>query len=101
MNDPAAVYPDASLPDDRTVRLSQRLPRHGERSLQAAPDSPRAGDWQPCHHADLLKSAGYATALAGQLPLTGMHPTLIHDCGFDEYRMWAYKHQPFDLTPRC
>jgi len=42
-------------------------------------------------HADLLKSRGYATALAGKWQLPGTHPTLIHDCGFDEYRMWAYK----------
>ena len=43
-------------------------------------------------HADLMKSAGYATAQSGKWQLPGEHPTLIHDCGFDEYRMWAYKH---------
>ena len=41
---------------------------------------------------DLMKGRGYATALAGKWQLSGELPTLIHDCGFDEYRMWAYKH---------
>jgi arylsulfatase A len=42
--------------------------------------------------ADVLKSKGYATGLAGKWQLSGEHPTLIHDCGFDTYRMWAYEH---------
>lgn len=42
--------------------------------------------------ADVLKPRGYATALAGKWQLSGELPTLIHDCGFDEYRMWAYAH---------
>lgn len=42
--------------------------------------------------ADLLKTRGYATALAGKWQLPGELPTLIHDCGFDEYSMWAYVH---------
>jgi arylsulfatase A-like enzyme len=41
--------------------------------------------------ADLLKTRGYATALAGKWQLMGQVPTLIFDCGFDEYRIWAYK----------
>jgi arylsulfatase A-like enzyme len=40
--------------------------------------------------ADLLKTKGYATALAGKWQLSGKLPTLVTDCGFDEYRMWAY-----------
>ena len=40
----------------------------------------------------VMKKAEYATALAGKWQLTGEHPTLIHENGFDEYRMWAYKH---------
>lgn len=40
--------------------------------------------------ADLLKARGYATALSGKWQLTGQWPTLIHDCGFDEYRIWAF-----------
>jgi arylsulfatase A len=39
---------------------------------------------------DLLKTRGYATALSGKWQLTGKVPTLVCDCGFDEYRMWAY-----------
>ena len=42
--------------------------------------------------ADLMKSCGYATALAGKWQLSGELPTLIRDCGFDEYCMWAYDH---------
>jgi arylsulfatase A len=38
-----------------------------------------------------MKSAGYATALAGKWQLPGEIPDLVRDCGFDEYRMWAYK----------
>ena len=40
----------------------------------------------------LFQQAGYATAQAGKWQLSGKHPTLIHECGFDEYCMWAYKH---------
>jgi arylsulfatase A-like enzyme len=42
--------------------------------------------------ADLLKDAGYATGLSGKWQLTGAVPTLVHDCGFDDYMIWAYKH---------
>ena len=42
--------------------------------------------------AELLKSAGYKTALAGKWQLSGSGPTLVHDSGFDEYLMWAYLH---------
>jgi arylsulfatase A len=41
-------------------------------------------------HADLLRSAGYTTALAGKWQLSGQLPDLVYDAGFDEYRMWAY-----------
>jgi arylsulfatase A len=42
--------------------------------------------------AQVLKERGYATAQAGKWQLTGLVPTLIRECGFDEYCMWAYKH---------
>ncbi len=42
--------------------------------------------------AELLQEQGYATALAGKWQLSGSLPTLVHDCGFDEYRIWAYDH---------
>lgn len=42
--------------------------------------------------ADMLKSHGYATGLAGkwQLGLVSVHPTMIRDSGFDEYYSWAW-----------
>ncbi len=47
----------------------------------------------------LLKSAGYTTALAGKWQLSGELPTLIHEAGFDDYRMWAYPHNlPAGIT---
>jgi len=42
--------------------------------------------------AQVLKKRGYATAHAGKWQLTGEVPTLVNECGFDEYCMWAYKH---------
>lgn len=53
-------------------------------------DSPEYEVGAKLTFADVLKSKGYATALSGKWQLPGVHPTLIHDCGFDEYRMWAY-----------
>lgn len=40
----------------------------------------------------IFQQAGYATAHAGKWQLSGTHPNLIRECGFDEYCMWAYKH---------
>lgn len=45
------------------------------------------------HHqtfGQILKEAGYATAVAGKWQLSGRQPTLIRECGFDEYCMWGY-----------
>lgn len=43
--------------------------------------------------ADVLRSKGYATGLAGkwQLGLITKQPTMIFDSGFDEYFTWAWK----------
>ena len=38
----------------------------------------------------LFQSAGYATALAGKWQMSGEVPTLIHEAGFESYRIWAY-----------
>jgi arylsulfatase A-like enzyme len=50
----------------------------------------KIGDWE-LSFADVLKKKGYVSCLAGKWQLGGKPPTLIHDNGFDEYRMWAYK----------
>lgn len=42
--------------------------------------------------ANVLKKAGYATAHAGKWQLSGQLPSLIRECDFDEYCMWAYEH---------
>lgn len=42
--------------------------------------------------ANLLKKAGYATALSGKWQLSGKLPDLIRECDFDEYCIWAYQH---------
>lgn len=59
-------------------------------AFKPAPGSPQHEIGNHFTHADLLKSRGYATALVGKWQLSGKLPTLIHDAGFDEYRMWAY-----------
>jgi arylsulfatase A len=43
--------------------------------------------------ADLLKKAGYATGCVGKWQLTGDLPTLVRDCGFDEYKVWTWLHR--------
>lgn len=60
------------------------------RGFTPKPSSPEFDMGSKITFADVLKGRGYATALAGKWQLTGKVPTLIHDCGFDEYRMWAY-----------
>lgn len=47
--------------------------------------------------AQVLKQRGYATAHSGKWQLTGKVPTLVNECGFDEYCMWAYKHNLPDV----
>lgn len=67
------------------------LGMHNEAYIPA-PDSPQRRISGHFTIGKLMKSAGYATALAGKWQLSGEIPTLIHECGFDRYRMWAYKH---------
>jgi arylsulfatase A len=57
-----------------------------------APSSPEYEIGQKVTFADVLKSHGYATGMAGKWQLSGKIPDLVHDCGFDTYRMWAYTH---------
>lgn len=56
------------------------------------PDSPDFDLGKKLTFAKLLKTRGYATALSGKWQLPGELPNLIKECGFDEYRMWAYRH---------
>jgi arylsulfatase A len=62
------------------------------RPYSPRPDSPDFNLGKKFTFAKLLKSRGYATALAGKWQLPGELPNLIRECGFDEYRMWAYRH---------
>lgn len=55
------------------------------------PDSPAEDIGAKFTFADLLKPLGYATALTGKWQLSGSPPTLIRECGFDEYCVWAYR----------
>lgn len=56
------------------------------------PSSPAYDVGAKLTFADVLKTRGYATALSGKWQLSGEPATVIRDCGFDEYRMWAYTH---------
>ena len=40
----------------------------------------------------VFQDAGYATAQCGKWQLSGEHPNLIFEAGFDQYCMWAYRH---------
>jgi len=80
----------------RVQLMTGQYPHHsafyGMTGLRPPADSPLNDIGSKFTFADLVKTKGYATALAGKWQLSGTHPTLIHDCGFDEYRMWAYAH---------
>src|SRR3954453_7002075 len=62
------------------------------RPYSPRPDSPDFNIGKKVTFAKLLKSRGYATSLSGKWQLPGELPNLIWECGFDEYRMWAYRH---------
>ena len=62
------------------------------RPLSPKPESPAHDIGAKHTFGKMMKSRGYATALAGKWQLSGEQPTLIRECGFDEYLMWAYTH---------
>ena len=62
------------------------------RPYSPRPDSPEFDIGKKFTFAKLLKGRGYATSLSGKWQLPGELPNLIRECGFDEYRMWAYRH---------
>lgn len=43
--------------------------------------------------ADALQASGYRTVAAGKWQLTGGPEELVHDCGFDSYRVWMWLHE--------
>jgi arylsulfatase A len=62
---------------------------------RAGGPDPKSPEEQIVNHltfGKVLQSAGYATALSGKWQLTGKLPDLVVENGFDEYCMWAYKH---------
>ncbi len=63
-----------------------------DKSFIPAPKSPQRDIGWHFTIGDLMQSAKYKTALIGKWQLSGSHPKLIHEAGFDEYRMWAYQH---------
>jgi arylsulfatase A-like enzyme len=71
------------------------------RHLVPLPESPLYDVGAKTTFADVVKAKGYTTALAGKWQLTGKLPTLVRDCGFDQYMMWAYKDNlpPASSTP--
>jgi arylsulfatase A len=56
------------------------------------PDAPEEQIVNHLTFGTVLQQAGYATAQAGKWQLTGTIPNLVVENGFDEYCMWAYKH---------
>lgn len=56
------------------------------------PDSPEEQIVNHLTFGKVLQAAGYATALAGKWQLSGELPNLVVENGFDEYCMWAYRH---------
>ena len=64
-----------------------------KRANSPRPDSPQYDIGQNTTFADLLKAQGYATCCVGKWQLTGEIPNLVHDCGFEEYRIWTWLHE--------
>jgi arylsulfatase A len=62
------------------------------RPYSPRPDSPDFDFSKRVTFAKVLKSRDYITSLSGKWQLPGQLPNLIRECGFDEYRMWAYRH---------
>ena len=63
-----------------------------DKAYVPAPKSSQADIGWHFTFGDLMRSAKYKTAQIGKWQLSGSHPSLIHEAGFDEYRMWAYEH---------
>jgi arylsulfatase A len=61
------------------------------RPFSPRPDTPLYDLNARTTFADVLKSRGYATGLAGKWQLPGEGDNLVTGCGFDEYLIWAYK----------
>lgn len=78
-----------------TIMTGQYGCHHGIYNFSGKRGGPEKGDPREniANHVTfgtLLKAAGYATAIAGKWQLSGSQPTLIRECGFDEYCMWGF-----------
>jgi arylsulfatase A len=61
---------------------------------RAGPPRKHEGADNIAHHltfAQPLRAAGYATAMAGKWQLSGSHPQVVRETGFDEYCIWGYR----------
>lgn len=71
-----------------------------ERKYSPVPGSPQFDIGQAeITFADVLKSQGYITGIAGKWQLPGSPARRISDCGFDTHCMWMWKHPLTDIDP--
>ncbi|MCK6483900.1 MAG: sulfatase-like hydrolase/transferase [Phycisphaerae bacterium] len=90
-----------STPVCRPSRVMILTGRYGFRTgwVSQAPDRPAYQESlsaDECTFADVLKTRGYSTALAGKWHLGRIdrQPNMIRDSGFDEYCVWAQEALP-------
>lgn len=62
--------------------------------MRAGPPVKHEGADDITHHltfGQVMKQAGYATALAGKWQLSGSYPNVVREAGFDEFCIWGYR----------
>ena len=85
--------PDAVRDHDGAVRLDQWSLSFRRQGRGARPGFARRADRQSSYLWTSVKVGRLCDgAKAGKWQLTGKIPELVVECGFDEYCMWAYKH---------
>jgi arylsulfatase A-like enzyme len=87
--------PPVCHPTRFTIMTGQYGCHHGIYNFSGKRGGPEKGDPRENIASHLtfgtaLQQAGYATAVAGKWQLSGDPPTLIRECGFDEYCMWGF-----------